>query len=187
MLYRGKAKRNVHYPIPMAIRPILIYPDPRLRTQAHPVSDFGSTVQTLAEDLMETMYAAEGLGLAATQLGDIHRIFVMDLSDSKQQPQILINPVILSRTGHQKRQEGCLSIPGVYEDVVRAARILVRAQDRSGQPFEKWAEGLEAVCIQHELDHLDGRLFIDHLSILKRERLLKRFRAKQASASALTP
>ncbi|EQD28501.1 Formylmethionine deformylase [mine drainage metagenome] len=166
----------------MAIRPILIYPDPRLRIQAQPVADFGPTVQILIEDLLETMYAADGLGLAATQLGDQNRVFVMDLSDLKQEPQVFINPVIFSRVRRQKRQEGCLSIPGAYEDVVRAARIHVRALDRSGQSVEKWAEGLEAVCIQHELDHLDGRLFIDHLSVLKRERLLKRFRAKRTSA-----
>ncbi|EQD53932.1 Formylmethionine deformylase [mine drainage metagenome] len=166
----------------MAIRPILIYPDPHLRIQAQPVADFGPTVQILIEDLLETMYAADGLGLAATQLGDQNRVFVMDLSDLKQEPQVFINPVIFSRVGRQKRQEGCLSIPGAYEDVVRAARIHVRALDRSGQSVEKWAEGLEAVCIQHELDHLDGRLFIDHLSVLKRERLLKRFRAKRTSA-----
>ncbi|MHB1543194.1 MAG: peptide deformylase [Gammaproteobacteria bacterium] len=170
----------------MAIRPILIYPDPRLRTQAQPIVAFDSTVHALIEDLLETMYAADGLGLAATQLGDKNRIFVMDLSDLKHQPQVFINPVILSRIGRQKRQEGCLSIPGAYEDVVRAARIHVRALDRSGQSIEQWSEGLEAVCIQHELDHLDGRLFIDHLSVLKRERLLKRFRAKQATVLPVT-
>lgn len=187
MLYRGKPKRNVQHSIPMAIRPILIYPDSRLRAHAQPVGDPDSTVRALIDDLLDTMYAADGLGLAATQIGEKSRIFVMDLSDSRKQPQVMVNPVILSKIGRQKRQEGCLSIPGAYEDVERAARIHVHALDRSGLPFEKWSEGLEAVCIQHELDHLDGKLFIDHLSVLKRERLLKRFRAKHSATAPLDP
>lgn len=186
MLYRARAERNVYHTISMAIRPILIYPDPRLRAPARPVTDFNPAVESLARDLLETMYAADGLGLAATQIGDNNRVFVMDLSDQNQEPQVFVNPVILTRTGTQKRQEGCLSIPGVYEDVVRAARIQVQAQDARGRPLEKWAEGLEAVCIQHELDHLDGRLFIDHLSVLKRERLLKRFRTLKTAAAEST-
>ena len=112
MLYRGKPKRNVQHSIPMAIRPILIYPDSRLRAHAQPVGDPDSTVRALIDDLLDTMYAADGLGLAATQIGEKNRIFVMDLSDSRKQPQVMVNPVILSKIGRQKRQEGCLSIPG---------------------------------------------------------------------------
>ncbi len=176
MLYSRRAKRNVQTPNPMTTRTIVIYPDPRLRAKAQPVTAYGPALQSLVKDLLETMKAANGLGLASTQIGDLHRVFVMDVSEDGSCPIAFVNPVVVSRKGQQKRQEGCLSIPGVYADVLRAAEIRVQAFDPSGQPFEKTAVALEAVCIQHEIDHLDGRLFIDHLSPLKRERVLEPLR-----------
>jgi peptide deformylase len=160
----------------MTTRSIVIFPDPRLRAKAQPVTAFDHALQRLVGDLFETMREANGLGLAATQIYELQRVFVMDVSEDGSCPIAFVNPVIVSRKGVQKRQEGCLSIPGVYADVVRAAEIRIQAFNLVGQQFEKTARALEAVCIQHEIDHLDGRLFIDHLSPLKRERALKSLR-----------
>jgi peptide deformylase len=153
---------------------ILEYPDPRLRTRAEPVKAFDAALQQLAADMLETMYAAPGVGLAATQVNIHQRLLVADVSETHDRPQVLVNPEILSREGLAVREEGCLSVPGVFDEVERAARIKVRAQDVKGQSFELDAEGLLAVCIQHEIDHLDGKLFVDYLSELKRQRIRKK-------------
>ena len=158
----------------MAILDILEFPDPRLRKQAQPVTVFDATLKRLIADMFETMYQAPGIGLAATQV-DVHsQLVVMDVSEHKDQPLVLVNPKILSRDGAQVYQEGCLSVPGIYADVERALRIRVAAQDADGTPFELEAEDLLAVCIQHELDHLQGKVFVDYLSPLKREMVRKR-------------
>ena len=162
----------------MATLDILQYPDPRLRHRAAPVEAVDAEVRALVDDLLETMYAAPGIGLAATQVGIDRRIAVIDVSDAKDEPLVLINPEITASEGSQIAEEGCLSIPDVYDKVRRAEQVTLRALDREGAPWECQAEGLLAVCIQHELDHLDGRLFIDHLSLLKRQRIDKRI-AKQ--------
>lgn len=158
----------------MAVLKILEYPDPRLRIQATPVPAVTEEIRQLAADMLETMYAAPGVGLAATQVDRHLRLIVLDVSETRDQPQVLINPEILSREGAETGDEGCLSVPGVTEEVERAARIRVRALDRAGTTVEFETEGLLAVCIQHELDHLQGRLFVDYLSELKRQRLKKR-------------
>jgi len=158
----------------MAILDILEFPDPRLRKQAQPVTVFDATLKRLIADMFETMYQAPGIGLAATQV-DVHsQLVVMDVSEHKDQPLVFVNPRILSRDGAQVYQEGCLSVPGIYADVERALRIRVAAQDADGKPFELEAEDLLAVCIQHELDHLQGKVFVDYLSPLKREMVRKR-------------
>ena len=153
---------------------ILEYPDPRLRTRAEPVKAFDAALQQLAADMLETMYAAPGVGLAATQVNIHQRLLVADVSETHDRPQVLVNPEIQSREGLAVREEGCISVPGVFDEVERAARIKVRAQDVKGQSFELDAEGLLAVCIQHEIDHLDGKLFVDYLSELKRQRIRKK-------------
>lgn len=159
----------------MAILDILVYPDPRLREVAAPVAQVDDDIRRLADDMLETMYDAEGIGLAATQVGINLRVVVMDLAkEGEHQPLVLINPEILEAEGAAMGQEGCLSIPGFYEDVERAERIRFRALDREGQPWEQDAEGLMAVCIQHEVDHLDGKLFVDYLSVLKRKRIRRK-------------
>jgi peptide deformylase len=159
----------------MALLKILEYPDPRLRTRARPVTAVDDNIRRLAADMLETMYAAPGVGLAATQV-DVHlRLIVMDVSEEKNQPLVLINPEILDKDCIEEGEEGCLSVPGVTEAVQRARKIRVRALDRDGMSFELAAEGLLAVCIQHELDHLQGKLFVDYLSELKRQRLKKKF------------
>ena len=156
----------------MALLPILEFPDPRLRTKAVPVdpvrlADPG--FQRLLDDMFETMYAAPGIGLAASQV-DVHqRFMVIDVSEEKDRPLVFVNPEIVSRAGEQVYQEGCLSVPGIYADVTRAEEIDVRFLDRDGKPQELRVDGLLAVCIQHEMDHLDGKLFVDYLSPLKRE------------------
>jgi peptide deformylase len=158
----------------MALLEILEYPDPRLRTRARPVAVVDDSVRRLVADMLETMYAAPGIGLAATQV-DVHqRVVVMDISEAKDQPLALINPEILEKEGADSGEEGCLSVPGYTETVPRASRVRVRALDRQGEPFELVAEGLLAVCIQHELDHLEGKLFVDYLSELKRQRIRKK-------------
>jgi len=158
----------------MALRTILEFPDPRLRTRAQPVTEFDAALGELIEDLFETMYAAPGIGLAATQI-DVHRrLVVIDISKDRTEPVVLINPEILMREGEASTEEGCLSVPGIFDDVKRAARIRVRAQDRSGATFERDYEDILAVCIQHEMDHLEGKLFVDYLSDLKRERIRKK-------------
>lgn len=163
--------------------PILEFPDPRLRRVAAPVAAFTPEIVNLIRDMAETMYAAPGIGLAATQV-DVHkRIIVMDLSATREELRVFVNPSILTREGEIQTEEGCLSVPGYYDDIRRAARVRVRAQDEQGEPFELEAEGLLAVCIQHEMDHLIGKVFVDHLSPLKRARLAARARKKQRLAS----
>ena len=158
----------------MAILTILEFPDPRLRRKAIAVESLDEKIRTLVDDLLETMYDAPGIGLAATQV-DVHkRVLVADLSEDKSAPFVLINPEILSRDGVEVTEEGCLSVPGVYEKVERAEHITVKALDRDGNSVEMEANGLLAVCIQHECDHLDGKLFVDYLSELKRQRIRPR-------------
>jgi len=158
----------------MAKLEILHFPDPRLRTVAKPVPVVGAEIRRLIDAMFETMYDAPGIGLAATQVNVHQRLLVLDVSEDKDQPQVFINPEILSRDGVEEMEEGCLSVPGVYDKVQRAERIKVRALDRDGKPFELEADGLLAVCIQHEIDHLDGKLFVDYLSSLKRQRIKKK-------------
>ena len=158
----------------MARLPILEYPDPRLRTQAESVTRVDAEVRTLVADMFETMYAAPGIGLAATQVNVHRRILVADVSEERDQPVCLINPEILERDGVEVREEGCLSVPGVYEEVERADHIRLTALDLDGESFEMEADGLLSVCIQHEMDHLEGKLFVDYLSSLKRDRIRKR-------------
>jgi peptide deformylase len=162
----------------MAKLSILEFPDPRLRTIAKPVEQVDATLRQLVDDMFETMYEAPGIGLAATQV-DVHeQLLVLDVSEDKTYPMVFINPQILSSEGSQVYQEGCLSVPGIYADVKRANSIVVKALDRDGQPFEISADGLLAVCIQHEMDHLAGKVFVDYLSPLKRELVRKKL-AKQ--------
>ena len=158
----------------MAILKILEYPDPRLRIKARPVESVTGEIRKLAADMLETMYAAPGVGLAATQVDQHIRLVVMDISETRDQPLVLINPEILAREKTATGEEGCLSVPGVTENVSRAALIRVRALDETGASREFEADGLLAVCIQHELDHLEGKLFVDYLSELKRTRLKKK-------------
>jgi len=158
----------------MAKRVILEFPDPRLRTRAQPVTRFDAELGQLIDDMFESMYAAPGIGLAATQV-DVHkRLIVMDVSAERNEPLVVINPEILAREGSAKTEEGCLSVPGIFDEVERAAKIRLRAQDRTGQVFEREFDDLLAVCIQHEMDHLDGKLFVDYLSDLKRQRIRKK-------------
>lgn len=163
----------------MALLPILEYPDDRLRTVAKPVERFDEALQQLIDDMFETMYAAPGIGLAATQVNWHRQLIVMDISEAKNEKRVLINPRIVASQGEQTCQEGCLSVPGVFADVKRADRITVEALDRHGQPFSLEAGELLAVCIQHEMDHLAGKVFVDYLSPLKRQ-LVKRKMAKRA-------
>jgi peptide deformylase len=162
---------------------ILEYPDPRLRTRAHPVAVFDAALQTLIDDMFETMYAAPGIGLAATQVNVHRQLLILDVSEERNQPLVLINPAIVGREGSQVYQEGCLSVPGIYADVDRADRITVEALDRNGKPLNFEADGLLAVCVQHEMDHLIGKLFVDYLSPLKRE-LVRRKLDKQRRTAA---
>ncbi|WP_347988565.1 peptide deformylase [Methylomonas sp. AM2-LC] len=155
----------------MSTLTILEFPDRRLRTVASEVSTVDSSIKTLIDDMLETMYAAKGIGLAATQVNVHKRLIVIDVSEDKNEPLCLINPVILESSGSEDSEEGCLSVPGFFESVSRADRIKVRALDREGEPFELETDGLLAVCIQHEMDHLQGKLFVDYLSTLKRSRI----------------
>lgn len=158
----------------MALLNILQFPDPRLRTRARKVTKFDVNLKTLVSDMFETMYEAPGIGLAATQV-DVHkRLLVMDISEDKNEPKVLINPEILESEGEEDMDEGCLSVPGYYEMVRRADWVHIRAQDTDGEFFEIKAEGLESVCIQHEMDHLEGKLFVDYISSLKRDRIRKK-------------
>ena len=166
----------------MAILNILHFPDDRLRTIASPVSEVSLEIQQLTDDMLETMYAAPGIGLAATQVNVHQRIIVMDISEQKDQPLVLINPEILQKEGEQDFEEGCLSVPSIYETVQRAQHIKVRALNREGEPFEMEAEDLLAVCIQHEMDHLQGIMFVDYLSQLKRQRIRKKCLKQQKLA-----
>lgn len=167
----------------MATLEILEYPDPRLRTKAKPVSEVDAKVQQLVEDMFETMYAAPGIGLAASQVNVHQRIIVIDVSENRDTPHVFINPELTLLGGEIESEEGCLSVPGFYEPVVRFEQVVVNALDQQGQPFNLEAEGMLAVCIQHECDHLEGKLFVDYLSNLKRTRIRKRL-DKQRRAGA---
>ena len=170
----------------MALLRVLHYPDSRLRTQATPVDVVDDDIRQLIDDLLETMYEAPGIGLAATQVNVHKRVLVVDVSANHDQPHTFVNPVIELAEGTQEREEGCLSVPGFYEPVERAEHIRVAALDREGKPFTLEAEGLLAVCIQHECDHLDGKLFVDYLSSLKRQRIKKKLQ-KHPSDSGRRP
>ena len=171
----------------MALLPILEFPDPRLRTKAaalEPAQLADPAFQRLVDDMFETMYEAPGIGLAASQV-DVHqRFMVIDVSEEKNRPLVFVNPEILDRAGEQVYQEGCLSVPNIFADVTRANEITVRALDRHGQSFEMHVDGLLAVCIQHEMDHLEGKLFVDYLSPLKREMVRKKLAKARRSAAA---
>lgn len=158
----------------MSILHILHYPDPQLRLEAKAVERVDNSIRRIVDDMLETMYDAPGIGLAANQVNIQKRILVVDISEEKNQPLCLINPEILAAEGVEQMEEGCLSVPGIYEPVERAERIRVRALDRDGNPFELDTDGLLAVCIQHEMDHLEGKLFVDYLSPLKRQRIRKK-------------
>jgi len=162
---------------------ILQFPDPRLRNVARPVKQVDDAIRKLVDDMLETMYAAPGIGLAATQVNVDKRVIVIDVSEDKGQPLYLINPEILELEGVEEMEEGCLSVPGVYEPVQRADQVRIRALDSDGQSFEMQANGLLAVCIQHEIDHLDGKLFVDYLSQLKRTRIRKKLEKEQRQSS----
>lgn len=167
----------------MALLPILRYPDPRLHKIAAPVERVDESIRKLAADMAETMYEAPGIGLAATQV-DVHKqVIVIDVSEDKSKLLTLINPEILELAGEQVCEEGCLSVPGIYEKVSRAERVKVRALNLQGESFTLEAEGLLAVCIQHEIDHLLGKVFVEHLSRLKQTRIKSRL-AKQARITA---
>ncbi len=168
----------------MAIRTILHYPDKRLRNPGQPVEEFGPALHQLLDDMAETMYAAPGVGLAAPQIGVSKRIFIIDVATGEDEPsdlRVFINPEIVEKEGTVCWEEGCLSFPGVHEEVERAERVKVRAVDKDGKPFELEADGLLAIAIQHENDHLEGKLMIDHLSLLKR-RLVHRTMVKRAAS-----
>ena len=168
----------------MAKLTILEFPDPKLRTRAIPVETVDDELNTLIDDMFETMYAAPGIGLAATQV-DVHkRLLVVDVSSDNSEPNALINPVIIELDGETITEEGCLSVPGYYEEVKRAEHIRVRFLDRKGEEAELQAEGLLAVCIQHEIDHLDGKLFVDYISEAKRQRIRKRLLRDKRHQSA---
>ena len=168
----------------MALRTILEYPDPRLRTRAQPVTEFDEELGRLVDDMLETMYAAPGIGLAATQV-DVHkRVLVIDVSKDHDQPLVFVNPGILSREGEEVSEEGCLSVPESFAEVKRAAKVRVRAQDRNGEVFERDYDDVLAVCIQHEMDHLEGKLFVDYLSDLKRERIRKKLEKERKERAA---
>lgn len=171
----------------MALKDILHFPDPRLRLRASPVAVVDDPIRALVDDMFETMYAAPGIGLAATQINVQKRIIVADVSEDQSAPYCLINPEILSRDGEEEMDEGCLSVPGFYEKVKRADRVHVRALNRDGEPFELEVGGLLAVCIQHEIDHLDGKLFVDYISTLKRNRIRKKLEKQAAREPAEVP
>jgi peptide deformylase len=162
---------------------ILEFPDPRLTTVASDVEIFDESLKKLVQDMTETMYSAHGIGLAATQVNVHKRLLVLDVSENQDQPRVYINPQILSSEGEQDHEEGCLSVPGIYASVKRAENITVRAQDSDGNTFEEQAEGLHAVCIQHEMDHLIGRLFVDYLSPLKRNMVRKKLEKQRKVAA----
>ena len=167
----------------MAKLAVLVYPDPRLRNRARSVARVDDGIRRLVDDMLETMYAAPGIGLAATQVNVDLRIVVMDVSERRDAPHVFINPVLQPDGTPVEAEEGCLSVPGIYETVQRPERVTVRALDRDGQPFELQAEGLLAVCVQHEVDHLDGKLFVDYLSRLKQQRIRKKAGKQQRTAS----
>ena len=167
----------------MSVLSILEFPDPRLRTRAAPVTAFDAKLKQFVADMFETMYAANGVGLAATQVNVHQRVLVTDMSEGRNQPLALINAQLLEKDGSQVYQEGCLSFPGLYADVTRALEVKVKAQDVDGKEIVVDAEGPLAVCIQHEMDHLDGKVFVDYLSPLKRSLLLKRLDKQRKQAA----
>jgi peptide deformylase len=171
----------------MAILEILHYPDERLRTRAEAVDRVDDQLRALVDDMFETMYQAPGIGLAATQVNVHKRILIIDISKNRDQPMVFINPEIVDKQGVEETDEGCLSVPGIYERVQRAERIRVRALDAQGKSFELEADGLLAVCIQHEMDHLDGKLFVDYLSQLKRQRIRKKLEKQRRHGVAEAP
>jgi len=163
----------------MAILNILHFPDRRLTTRAQPVEQVDDGIRKLVDDMFETMYDAPGIGLAATQV-DVHkRVIVIDVSENKDDPRVFINPELIEKNGVEEMEEGCLSVPGIFEKVERAEQVKVRALDRDGEPFELEADGLLAVCVQHEIDHLEGKLFVDYLSQLKRQRIRKKLEKRR--------
>ncbi len=171
----------------MAVLEILYHPDPRLRKKAAPVTAVDDSIRQLTDDMFETMYNARGIGLAATQVNVHQRVVVIDLSEDRSEPQCFINAEILSKEGSVEHEEGCLSVPEYYEKVTRAERVRIRALDRHGESFEMDADGLLAICIQHELDHLEGKLFVDYLSTLKQQRVrkkLEKLKRQQAGSKA---
>lgn len=170
----------------MALLQILEFPDPRLRTRGQPVTQVDAALRKLGDDMFETMYAAPGVGLAATQVGVAQQLAVMDCAteDGQREPLVLINPEIFEPADPQTMEEGCLSVPGARESIRRYNRLRFRALDRDGKPYEKEAEGLLAQCVQHELDHLNGKLYIDYLSSLKRERIRKRLEQDKREAAS---
>jgi len=170
----------------MAILDILHFPDARLRNVAKRVEQVDDSVRKLIDDMFETMYEAPGIGLAAVQVNQQRRVIVVDISEERNQPLALVNPEILEKHGEEQMDEGCLSVPGIYEPVQRAERVRVTALDRDGKSFEMDVDGLLAVCIQHEIDHLDGKLFVDYLSNLKRQRIRKKLEkeARQSGEKA---
>ena len=169
----------------MSILNILEFPDPRLRTIAAPVRQVDASIRQLIDDMFETMYAAPGIGLAATQVNVHKRVLVVDVTQDRSQPLALINPEILERDGSIEAEEGCLSVPGIFDTLAaRAERIVVRALGRDGRSFELEADGLLAICIQHEMDHLEGKLFVDYLSELKRTRIRKKLEKERLNRAA---
>lgn len=169
----------------MAKLAILEYPDPRLRAVARPVTEFDANLRRLISDMAETMYAAPGIGLAATQVDQHIRLLVVDVSETKDQLRVFVNPEILWASDETVLcEEGCLSVPGVYDEVRRPARVRVRAQNGDGTPFELDCEGLLAVCVQHEMDHLTGKVFVDYLSLLKQDRIRTRLKKRKAREAA---
>lgn len=168
----------------MALLEILHFPDPRLRLKAKPVAQVDNQVRQMVKDMFETMYDAPGIGLAATQVNIQLEVIVIDVSENKDEPLCFINPKIISENGTEEMQEGCLSVPGFYENVTRAESVIVQALNQEGEAFELNADGLLAVCIQHEMDHLQGKLFVDYLSPLKRQRIKKKLEKIEKSGSA---
>jgi peptide deformylase len=166
----------------MALLPILHYPDPRLHTVAQPVTVVDDRIRKLIKNMAETMYAAPGIGLAATQV-DVHeRVLIIDISEGRNQLLAFVNPEIVAASGEAETEEGCLSVPGVFEKVTRAERVSVRALNAQGEPFTLEAEGLLAVCIQHEIDHLEGKVFVEYLSRLKQQRIASKLKKQQRAA-----
>lgn len=163
----------------MALLPILTYPDPRLHTVAKPVADVDDRIRRLIDDMAETMYAAPGIGLAATQVDQHIRLIVIDITEERNGLLALINPEIVSKEGEAVAEEGCLSVPGIYDKVERAAKVTVKALDRNGKAFTLDADGLLAVCIQHEMDHLEGKVFVEYLSQLKQTRIKTKLRKRE--------
>lgn len=163
----------------MALLTILHYPDPRLHTVAKPVTVFDEALQQQIDNMLETMYHANGIGLAATQVDFHQRVIVIDVSESRKEAIVLINPEFISKSGEREYEEGCLSVPGIYDKVTRADTVTIRALDRQGKPFELQADELLATCIQHEIDHLDGKVFVQYLSGLKQNRIKSKLKKRE--------